>query len=155
MTTTLPALSSTTHVSSVTYECTFAATVNGAVTFVVPQPVIFLFTFDTGRTQHTPGIDLYDVTTDSSWFNQSTEEAAIRTGLDTICGAIATLLGTTLLAVQETVTVKRTWRISPNQEGTAAPVQMPGAPVPYTEFMPYAPVLGTGSAVGAAVVTTA
>lgn len=155
MATTLPALDATTHVASVTYECTFAPTVTGPVMFAVPKPVIFLFTFDTGRTQPTPGVDLWDVTTDSSWFDQAAEEAAIRSGLDTICTAIATLLSTTQLAVKETVTVRRTWRITPDQEGAAAPVQMPNAPVTYTELMPYAPVLGTGRAAGAGAVTTA
>lgn len=137
MTTTLPALESTTHVSSVTYLCTFAPTVAGSVTFAVPQPVQFLFAFDTGTTKPDPGVDLYDVVSDSSWFDQSTEEASIEAALNTICGTIATLLSTTLAAVQATVTVKRSWRISPNQTGTAAPVQIPAAPLIYTELMPY------------------
>jgi hypothetical protein len=137
MTTTLPALDSTTHVSSVTYAYTMAPTISGPVMFTVPGAVQFLFTFDTGATQPDPLVDLFNVTTDTSWFSQSTQEAAIKTALDGTCALLATMLGTTTAAVQATVTIKRTWRISPNQTGTAAPVQMPGAPVPYTETMTY------------------
>jgi hypothetical protein len=139
MTTNLPALDSTTHVQSVTYACTFGLTQasGGLVTFVVPQPVQFTFAFETGRTQPDPDVDLYDITVDSSWFDQATVEADIKSALDTICAAIATLIGVTTAVIQATVTVRRTWRINPNQVGSAAPVQIPAAPVPYTEFMAY------------------
>ena len=139
MTTTLPALDSTTHVQSVTYACTFGMTQvsAGLVTFSVPQPVLFTFSFETGQTQPDPAVDLFNITVDSSWFNQTTIEANIKTALDTISGAIATLIGVTTATIQATVTVRRTWRINPNQVGTAAPVQIPAAPVPYTEFMAY------------------
>lgn len=139
MATSLPALDSTTHVASVTYECTFAPSVTGggAVTFAVPKPVMFLFTFETGKTQPDPAADLWDITVDSSWFDQATEEAAIKSALDTICSTIAALISSTQAAIQATVTVRRTWRINPNQTGTAAPVQIPSAPVPYTEIMTY------------------
>lgn len=140
MVTSLPALDATTHVASVTYACTFGLTQasGGLVTFVVPQPVQFTFAFETGRTQPDPAADLFNITVDSSWFNQATAETGIKSALDTICGAIAGLLpGVTTAQVQATVTVKRTWRINPDQAGTAAPVQMPGAPVPYTEILAY------------------
>jgi hypothetical protein len=107
------------------------------VTFQVPQPVQFGFYFETGKTQPDPDVDLYDVVTDSSWFDQAAEETSIKAALDTICMTIASLLGTTQSVIQATVRVQRTWRINPNQAGTAAPVQMPGAPVPYTEQMAY------------------
>jgi hypothetical protein len=138
--TTLPALDATTHVASVTYACTFGLTQAGAgrVTFVVPQPVQFTFAFETGQTQPDPAVDLFDVAVDSSWFDQAAEETAIKGALDGICGLIAALLpGVTTAAVQATVKVRRTWRINPDQAGSAAPVQMPGAPVPYTEVMAY------------------
>lgn len=139
MTTTLPVLSDTTHVSSITYECTFASTYagGGLVMFAVPKPVLFLFTFDTGTTQPDPDVDLWDAVTDMSWFDQSTQETAITTALDGICTDIAAMLGVTAAAIEATVTVQRIWRYSPNQTGTAAPVQMAGAPVPYTEKMAY------------------
>lgn len=140
MTTNLPALDATTHVASVTYACTFGLTQagGGLVTFVVPQPVQFTFAFETGKTQPDPAADLWDIGVDSSWFDQAAEEAAIRTALDGICGLIAGLLpGVTTADVQATVRVQRTWRINPDQTGTAAPVQLPGAPVPYTEIMAY------------------
>jgi hypothetical protein len=35
------------------------------------------------------------------------------------------------------VKIQRTWRINPDQTGTAAPVQMPAAPVVYAEMMAY------------------
>jgi hypothetical protein len=138
VTTTLPALDSTTHVSSVTYLCTFAPTVAGPVMFAVPQPVQFLFTFDTGTTQPDPAVDLFDAMTDSSWFDQTTEETAIKTALNGICALIAAMLpGATTATIQATVTIRRSWRISPNQTGTASPVQIPGAPLVYTEQMTY------------------
>jgi hypothetical protein len=139
MATNLPALNATTHVQSVTYACTFGPTTinDGAVTFQVPQPVQFGFYFETGKTQPDPDVDLHDIVTDSSWFDQAAEETSIKGALNSICATIAALLGTTTAAVQATVTVRRTWRINPNQVGTAAPVQIPDAPVPYTEIMAY------------------
>lgn len=140
MATSLPALDSTTHVQSVTYDCTFGQTsaAGGAVVFQVPQPVKFLFTFETGQTQPDPAVDLFNVTADSSWFDQSTEETAIKNALNSICTTIATLLpGATQAQIQATVTIQRTWRIRPNQTGSAAPVQMPNAPVTYVEKMAY------------------
>ena len=139
MTTNLPALDSTTHVQSVTYDCTFGQSVagGGKVTFQVPQPVKFTFTFDTGSTHPDPCTDLHIVTTDASWFDQSTEEAAIATALNGICSLIATLIGSDQASIQATVRIQRTWRISPDQTGTAAPVQIPNAPLVYAEHMAY------------------
>jgi hypothetical protein len=83
-------------------------------------------------------VDLWNITSDSSWFDQAAEEAAIKSALDGICALISGLLpGTTTAGIQATVRVQRTWRINPDQTGTAAPAQMPGAPVPYTEPMAY------------------
>jgi hypothetical protein len=139
VTTNLPALDSTTHVASVTYACTFGLTQasGGLVTFVVPQPVQFNFAFETGKTQPDLAVDLFNITVDSSWFDQAAIEAGITSALNTICAAIAALISTTTAAIQATVTIRRTWRINPNQAGTAAPVQIPSAPVPYTEIMTY------------------
>ena len=139
MTTTLPVLGDTTHPQSVTYACTFGLTAasGGLITFVVPQPVQFTFNFETGKTQPDPGTDLFDIAVDSSWFDQTTVEAGIKTTLDGICALIATMIGTTTAVIQATVMVRRTWRINPNQTGSAAPVQIPAAPVPYTEIMAY------------------
>lgn len=139
MPTSLPALDTTTHVQAVEYACTFGMTQvnNGAVTFMVPQPVQFRFAFDTGRTQPDPSVDLWDVQTDSSWFDQAAQETAIKTALDTICSSIATLIAADPAAIQATVKIARTWRITPNQTGTAAPVQMPAAPMAYVETMAY------------------
>jgi hypothetical protein len=139
VTTTLPALDSTTHVSSVLYACTFAETRSqgGLISFMVPAPVQFTFTFDTGITQPDPAVNLYNVTSDSSWFDQAATEASIKSALDSICTTIAGLLSTTQAVIQATVTVKRTWRIRANSEGSAAPVQLPSTPVTYIETMAY------------------
>lgn len=139
MATNLPALGTTTHPASVTYACTFGLTqtAGGLVTFIVPQPVQFTFAFETGQVQPDPGVDLIDVESDTSWFDQDTQEGNIKTALNGICALIATMLGVSEAAVQATVTIKRTWRYNPNQTGSAAPVQLPAAPVPYVEFMAY------------------
>lgn len=139
MATSLPALDSTTHVQSVTYDCTFGQTAagGGKVIFQVPQPVKFTFTFDTGTTQPDPAVDLHNVVTDASWFDQSTEETAIKTALDGICSLIATLIGSTQAAIQATVRIQRTWRICADQTGSAAPVQIPNEPLVYAEQMAY------------------
>jgi hypothetical protein len=140
MTTNLPALDATTHVSSVTYACTFGLTTapGAPVTFQVPAPVQFTFIFDTGTSQPDPAVDLTDITSDSSWFNQSTEEAAITTALDGICSLIAAMLpGITLSQIQSTVTIRRTWTITANQVGSAATVALVSSPVVYTETMAY------------------
>jgi len=137
----MPALDATMHVASVTYACTFGLTTasRGLVSFMVPQPVQFAFGFETGQDQPDPAADLRDITTDYSWFDQDTVEAGIASALGTICGAIAALLGTEAAEVEGTVTVLRTWRVNPNQVGTAAPVQVPDAPILYNETMPYPP----------------
>ena len=140
MASSFPDLGTTMHVQSVTYDCTFGQTTagGGKVLFQVPQPVKFMFSFETGTTQPDPGTDLFNVTTDYAWFDQDAEEAAIRSALDTICATIATLLpGATQADIQATVTVQRTWRMNPDQTGTAAPVKVPAAPVPYNEVMAY------------------
>lgn len=140
MATNLPALDATTHVSSVMYACTFGLTTaaGAPVTFQVPAPVQFTFIFDTGTTQPDPAVDIIDVTWDSSWFDQTTEEAAIKTALNTICSAIAALMpGVTAAMIEATVTVRRTWKITANQVGSAAPVVLVSSPVVYTEIMAY------------------
>lgn len=140
MATNLPVLGSTMHPASVTYACTFGLTqaAGGLVTFVVPQPVQFTFAFETGKVQPDPALDLITITSDTSWFDQDAEEAAIKTALNGICGLIAALLpGVTGAEIQATVSVKRTWRYNPDQAGSLAPVQVPAAPVPYVETMAY------------------
>jgi hypothetical protein len=140
MATNLPVLGSTMHPASVTYACTFGLTQagGGLVTFIVPQPVQFTFTFETGRVQPDPALDLINITSDSSWFDQDTEEASIRTALDGICTLIAAMLpGVTKAQIQATVSVRRTWRYNPDQAGSLAPVRIPDAPVPYVETMAY------------------
>ena len=140
MASSFPVLDSTMHVQSVTYDCTFGQTTaaGGKVLFQVPQPVKFMFSFETGTAQPDPGTDLFDVTTDYAWFDQAAEEAAIKGALDSICAVIATLLpGAVQADIQATVTIQRTWRMNPNQAGSAAPVKVPGAPVPYHEVMAY------------------
>jgi hypothetical protein len=139
MATTLPALDATTHAASVTYACTFALTEtdDARVTFTVPQPVQFTFGFETGMTQQDPAVDLIDIASDTSWFDQDAIETAIKGALGTICGAIAALLGTDQAVIEATVRVERTWRINPDQIGSAAPVKMPSAPVIYAEMMAY------------------
>ena len=139
MATSLPALDATTHVQSVTYECTFGQTTvaGGKVVFLVPKPVQFGFYFETGTTQPDPGTDLFNITTDYSWWDQDVQEANIKSALDSICATIASLIGATTAAIQATVTIQRTWRVNPDQTGSAAPVKIPGAPVPYNEVMAY------------------
>ena len=141
MATSLPVLDSTTHIASVTYACTFGLTTSdsGLVSFIVPQPVQFTFSFETGRTQPDPDQDIWDITTDYTWFDQDTVEAGIISALGTICTTIATLIGATPLEIEETVTIERTWRVNPDQVGTDAPVQIPDAPVVYAEQMQYPP----------------
>lgn len=140
MATNLPALDATTHVSSVMYACTFGLTAaaGAPVTFQVPAPVQFTFVFDTGTAQPDPAVDLMDVTSDASWFDQTTEEAGIKTALNGICELIAALLpGVTAAMIEQTVTVRRTWKITANQVGSAAPVVLLSSPVVYTEIMAY------------------
>jgi hypothetical protein len=139
MTVNLPALDTTTHASSVMYACTFGLTVapGAKITFQVPAPVQFTFVFDTGQEQPDPATDLINVTSDTSWFDQASIEAGIKTALGQICTAIAALLGVTAEVIEATVTITRTWRITANQLGTAAPAVLVSTPVIYTEIMPY------------------
>jgi hypothetical protein len=139
MATNLPALAATTHAASVMYACTFGLTraPTEKVSFQVPAPVQFEFSFDTGFTQPDPAVDLRDVVTDTSWFDQDATEAGIKTAMAAICTAIAALLGVDAAQIENTVTIRRTWKITANQVGSAAPVVLLSSPVVYTEVMPY------------------
>jgi hypothetical protein len=143
MATSMPALDATTHVASVTYACTFGLTTadGGLVSFMVPQPVQFTFGFETGQSQPDPDVDLYLISTDYTWFDQDQVEAGIVSALGTICSAIAALLGTDVSVIEATVTIERIWRINPDQVGSAAPVQIPDAPLIYTQPMVYPPAV--------------
>jgi hypothetical protein len=114
---TMPNPGTALHIAVLDYYCTFgklqAAT--GPVTFAVPDPVRFTFTFDTGSTPNQDGS--VTVTSDSSWFVQATVETGIATALNTISAAVGTLLGLTTAQVQAAVAVKRVWTIAPVIQG--------------------------------------
>jgi hypothetical protein len=112
---TMPDVSSAMHLASVDYMCTFAPLGNGPVTFSALDPVHFLFNFETGETQVSPGV--IQITTDYSWFVQATVEADITTAMQTISAAIATLLGEPLAAVQAAGQVQRVWTFRPTIQG--------------------------------------
>jgi hypothetical protein len=136
---TAPDLPAWLHYQQVSYECTFGQTsaASGQVIFTCPEPVLFIFSFDTGKQQPDANVDLINVTWDYSWFDQATSEAGIVTALGGICTDIAALVGTTTAAVEATVQVHRVWTIEASQLGSAAPEQFSGATV--TEVMPYPP----------------
>lgn len=117
---TMPDTGSSLHNASLDYYCTFGevTAAAGPITFSVPDPVRFHFDFETGSTLNPDGTTTY--TWDYSWFNQTTVEAGIKTALNTICGAIATLLGKSTAAVQAAVTVQRAWTVAPNVQGPNA-----------------------------------
>jgi hypothetical protein len=125
----------------VTYACTFGLTTadGGLVSFMVPQPVQFTFGFETSRDQPDPDLDLWDIETDYTWFDQDSVENGIAETLAGICALIASLISTTPAAIEATVTVQRIWRVNPDQVGADAPSQIPDAPLVYTEVMPYPP----------------
>jgi hypothetical protein len=105
------------HVASVDYACTFGTLPEdgGAISFSCPDPVHFLFTFETGTTP--VGVGVVQVTWDYSWFNQPEIEAGIAQALDTIVAAVATLLDVPLSVVNASVTVTRVWTTAPNVQG--------------------------------------
>lgn len=114
---TMPDPGTALHIAKLDYYSTFGElqSAGAPVTFSCPDPVRFTFTFDTGTTPNPDGS--VTVTWDSSWFVQATVEADIATALNTICGAVATLLGLTVAQVQAVVTVQRVWTITPNVQG--------------------------------------
>lgn len=143
-----PELPSWLHFAQVSYECRFGQTQtpDGRVTFGCPQPVMFMFAFETSRTQPNPQVDLWNVTWDYSWFDQATSEAGIAQALGGICADIAVLVGSTTAAIEATVTVQRVWAATANQQGNAAAEQTDGATI--TEVMPYPPAALGGAACG-------
>lgn len=114
---TMPDTGSSLHNASLDYYCTFGevSAAAGPVSFSVPDPVRFHFDFVTGSTVGQDGTITY--TWDYTWFNQVTVEAGIKTALNTICGAIAALLGRTTADVQAAVSVQRAWTVAPNVQG--------------------------------------
>ena len=116
---TMPDLGASLHNAVLDYYCTFStlAAAAGPVTFSVPDPVRFTFTFETGTTpvDGSPGVEL--VSWDYTWFTQATTEAGIAAALTTICGAVAALLGLDTAQVQAAVTVRRVWTVRPNLQG--------------------------------------
>jgi len=105
MATRMPDLGPLAHCASVSYDCTFSGLTaqGGTVAFGVPNPVQFVFFFETGSTQPDPQKDLNVYTWDYSKFDQDQVEAAIASTLDGICQDIAGLLGVAQPAVQATV----------------------------------------------------
>jgi hypothetical protein len=110
----MPDPGTTMHVASVDYAVTFAelTAASAPVTFSAPAATHYVFMFDTGATEGSPGD--WTVTWDQSWFTQATAEAAIASTLDGTCTSVATLLGLTEAQVQAAVVVRRLWTINQN-----------------------------------------
>lgn len=142
----MPDLGAALHFASLDYFCTFGElqAAIGPITFSVPDPVRFRFTFDTGRTQNSDGT--VTVTWDYSLYNKGATETALALRLDQICTPIAALLGLTLAQVQAAVTVKRVWTVTPNIQG--APASSGGTVL--TSFMPYPTVIAASDQSAAA-----
>jgi hypothetical protein len=148
----MPDLDAALHYASVTYAAGFGSlTTNaGLVSFTTVVPVQFSFTFETGRTQPDPDLDLQEVTWDYSWFDQPAVEASIAAALDAISATLAELLSLTPAQVQESVAVQRIWTAAANEQGSAAPLQFGQTSVAdgiftIVEAMPY-PAEVSGSA---------
>jgi hypothetical protein len=112
----MPDPGTTMHVASLVYYFTFSklTAATGPVTFEVPDPVRFTFSFETGSIPNEDGSDT--ITWDTSQWSASVE-AELATTITAICGPVATLLGLTLAQVQAAVTVKRVWTLTPNIQG--------------------------------------
>jgi len=117
---TMPDPGASLHNASLDYYCTFVvvAAAAGPVTFSVPDPVRFRFSFETGTTPHPDGT--MTVTWDYSWFAQAAQEASIAAALTQICAPIATLLGRTTTDIQAAAKVLRVWTLAPNVQGQGA-----------------------------------
>lgn len=150
MATHMPALGSGQHYASVNYVCTFAAitTAGGKVSFSNPGGTAFVFSFETGRSQPNPQVDLWDVAWDYSWFDQDAEEAGITQYLTGICTLMGELLGVPAAEVQQSVTISRVWSVAANAQGAAAAQQYGTCTV--TEGMPYAATPAAGDTAAAA-----
>lgn len=113
------------HYASLSYALSFRPLAGwaGKAAFSM-APVNLLFTFDTGRTQVTPGVDLYDVQWSYSWFDQDAAEGRLVPAIISICAGLAGLLETDLDTVLEAVTIQRVWTVRGNQEGSAATYQL-------------------------------
>jgi hypothetical protein len=121
----------------------------GTVAFSVPAAVHFVFEFDTGEIETSPGT--FTITWDSSAFDQAAVEAAIASTLDGVCTLVADLLGLSTDTVKAAVIVRRmmTW----NQNGYSVIPGVSSGPqqVIIPDVMPYAPQLVSSSDAGSAV----
>lgn len=135
----MPDFGAAAHVASVSYNCTFSQLTGAGGVVFSGSGTQFVFTFETGRTQPNPQIGLWDVTWDYSQFVQATVEADIAAALNSICGALASLLGLTLAQVQAACTIERIWTGGLNVQGNAAPQQLgpQGTGTTITETMTY------------------
>lgn len=113
------------HYASLSYALSFRPLSGweGKAAFSM-APVNLQFTFDTGRVQVTPGVDLYDVEFSYSWFDQDVAEGRLLPAIVGICAGLAGLLETDLDTVLEAVTIQRVWTVRGNQEGSAAVYQL-------------------------------
>lgn len=150
MATRMPDTGTAQHIASVNYLCTFwqISAASGPVTFACPNPVQFVFAFETGRTQPDPSKDLWDVSWDYSWFDQDAIEQSIAIALGAICEAIATMLGLPVSDVEQSVAVQRSWAVAANIQGNAAASQYSSGTV--TEVMPYPPQVSSADVAAAA-----
>jgi hypothetical protein len=147
-----PGLDAALHYASVNYVATFGglSVFGGKVAFGMPGGTQFSFAFETGRTQASPQLDLWDVSWDYSWFDQAAQETEIAIALGAICTALSSLLDLPLADVEQSVTVQRVWTFAPNVQGSAASLQLAGSTGAWTEVMSYPPqVSGSDSAVAA------
>lgn len=148
----MPDTGSLMHCVSVNYACTFGglSVAGGKVGFSNPNPTEFVFSFETGRTQPDPNLDLWDIAWDSSWFDQAAEEAQIASYLTGICGQLAELLGLPEDQVQQAVAIRRVWTFALDHQGSAAAQQLSGNSYTITEIMPFPSQVSSPDAVHAA-----
>lgn len=132
----MPDPGSALHVASVDYQCTFSMLTDqgGKVTFF-SDLVHFIFNFETGSTQTSPGV--FEVSWDYSWFDQAVEEAGIAAALDPIVEAVAELLSLGVAEVDQAVAVKRVWTYAPNTQGP----EVSSGRISSTDFMQYPPLV--------------
>jgi hypothetical protein len=136
----MPSIGTGQHFVSVDYQCTFGGITiaGGKVAFANPGGTVFTFSFETGRTQPDPQLDLWDVSHDYSLFDQDTEEAVITSKLTGICALLGELLSVPLAQVQQSVTIARVWTFALDTQGAAAPQQLGSSgSCTITEVMPY------------------
>lgn len=132
----MPDPGSALHVASVDYQCTFSTLTDqgGKVTFF-SDLVHFIFNFETGSTQTSPGV--FEVTWDYSWFDQAAEEAGIAAALDPIVQAVAELLSLTIDQVDQAVAIRRVWAYAPNVQGP----DVSSGRISASDYMQYPPLV--------------